>query len=54
MSPLIRRYTLGGVAPGPWMPITAGIHCDEFEPIVTVWQRSRVTLIAVANPAAFV
>jgi predicted deacylase len=52
-----------GVEPGPRVLITAGIHGDEFEPIVAVRQlqvvlrneaiRGRVTLIPIANPSAF-
>ena len=63
MTKLVRSHVIEGVRPGPRLLITAGVHGDEFEPIVAVWRLlsalepaeidGRVTLIPVANPAAF-
>ena len=63
MTKLVRCHLLAGARPGPRLLITAGVHGDEFEPIVAVWRllstlkpaeiAGRVTLIPVANPAAF-
>ena len=63
MTKLVRCHVLEGTRPGPRLLITAGVHGDEFEPIVAVWRlvsaprsaeiSGRVTLIPVANPAAF-
>ena len=63
MTKLVRCHVVEGARPGPRLLITAGVHGDEFEPIVAVWRllsalkpaeiAGRVTLIPVANPAAF-
>jgi predicted deacylase len=52
-----------GAAPGPHLLITAGVHGDEYEPMVAVrrligllpetLRRGRVTLVPVVNEAAF-
>ena len=63
MTKLVECHVIEGSRPGPRLLITAGVHGDEFEPIVAVWLlrselqsadlAGRVTLIPVANPAAF-
>lgn len=62
-TPLFRKHVFTGVAKGPRLLITAGVHGDEFEPMVAVRQlvdaltdapfRGEVTLVPVVNESAF-
>lgn len=63
MPPLIHRQVLEGAEPGPRLLVTAGVHGDEFEPMVAVSRladtfdakrlRGRLTLIPIANRSAY-
>lgn len=63
MASRIGSKAFQGDLPGPHLLVTAGIHGDEFEPMAAVRQlgrdlpgilrRGRVTLVPVANEAAF-
>ncbi|MCC6491774.1 MAG: succinylglutamate desuccinylase/aspartoacylase family protein [Pirellulales bacterium] len=60
---MLQQFTVSGRRPGPHLLITAGVHGDEFEPMVAVRAlveelrpsdvRGVVTLIPVVNEPAF-
>lgn len=59
----IQSYTIDGKAPGPRVILTAGVHGDEFEPMIAACEleedlsgnllKGSVTIIPIVNGSAF-
>jgi len=63
MSKLFKTYQINSGTPGPHVLITAGVHGDEYEPIMaagklvdeikTVLRNGKVTIVPVVNVSAY-